>query len=154
MADEIDFARLAAFIDGEGCILIHRQKQYSRKSKPHWRPHYIVQVVVTNISVKLVRWCKDNFGGFITPYVGGLNRKRQCFKWTAHSGECCEILMRCLPYFVIKRDQAEIAIEFRSTYSKEYVGRGRFVPDEVIAKRDLLVERLHNARASVGTMLQ
>jgi hypothetical protein len=153
MTNEIDYARLAAFIDGEGCILIHRQKQYSRKAKPHWRPHYIVQVVITNTSAALVKWCKETFGGFITPYASP-DRKKQCFKWTSHSGECCEILTRCLPYFIIKRNQAEIAIEFRGTYSKEYVGRGRFVPDEVIAQRDSLVERLHYARASVGTLLQ
>lgn len=144
---QTDWARLAAFIDGEGCIQLHKQKQYSHKSKPHWRPHYVVQVVVTNTDHRLMDWCVENFGGFVTPYL--TPGRKQCFRWTAHTAACVRILVECLPYFIIKRRQAEIAISFRGTYSKDYVGRGRFVPDEVIEKRDALIEELRQERAKV-----
>ena len=138
---QIDWARLAAFIDGEGCIQINRQKQYSKKAQPNWRPHYIVQVVVTNTDPRLVAWCKETFGGFVVPQ-SKYPKRRQAFKWCAHSKSCANILTNCLSYFIIKREQAEIAIAFRKTYSKEYVGRGRSVPDAVIAYRDSLTAEL------------
>lgn len=140
----IDWARLAAYIDGEGCIQLNRGKQSSKKAKPHWRPTYITQVVVTNTDPRLVVWCRDNFGGFIVRYVQG---SRPCFKWYCHTKACVEVLTNCLPYFIIKRRQAEIAIAFRSTYSKEYIGRGRKVPDEVIAQRESLMAELGVERA-------
>jgi hypothetical protein len=149
---EIDWARLAAYIDGEGCISIHRRKQYSHKAKPGWRPNYLVQVSIGNTDARLIKWLHATFGGFVGTYPDPKNRN-WCFRWTAHSGKCSDLLKQCLPYFIMKREQAEIAIEFRSTYSKEYVGRGRIVPDEVIAKRDGLLGRLREVRDEAVTLV-
>lgn len=143
---QIDYARLAAYIDGEGCIQIHCVKQYSRKAKAHWRPHYITQVVITNTDPRLIVWLKETFGGFITRYSTG---KRPCFKWHVHSQTCSEMLLNCLPYFLVKKRQAEIAIAFRKTYSRDYIGRGRSVPDSQIAKRDALIQELSDDRRKV-----
>lgn len=143
MPTQIDYARLAAYIDGEGCVQIHRQRQYSKKAKANWKPHYIVQVVITNTDPRLVVWCRENFGGFIVSYD---TYARSAFKWCAHSKSCADILENCLPYFIIKRKQAEIAIAFRTTYSKAYIGRGRSVPDAVIEQRDSMVEELRKER--------
>ena len=99
-----------------------------------------MQVVITNTDPRLMVWCKDTFGGFVVSSDRGKNKRY--YKWCAHSKACAELLTNCLPYFIIKRAQAEIAIAFRKTYSKEYVGRGRSVPDSVIAHRDLLTAEL------------
>jgi len=136
---QLDWAKLAAYIDGEGCIQIHRQRQYSKKVQPNWRPHYIVQVSVTNTDPRLVVWCRERFGGYI---VLKSHEKRQCFGWYVHSARCAWVLENCLPHFVMKKAQAEIAIAFRKTYDRKYIGRGRMVPLDVIAHRDALVSKL------------
>lgn len=150
---QLDWARLAAYIDGEGCIFIHRQKQYSQKAKSNWKPHYIVQVTVTNTDPRLIVWLRGNFGGFIVSQEKS-GKCRTYFKWTAHSKACADILTNCLPYFIIKRKQAEIAIAFRATYNRKYIGRGKSVPDAVIAKRDGMVAELKAERNSVPEMIQ
>src|ERR1700690_3415057 len=62
-ASDIDFARLAAYIDGEGCIGISNSK---RRGKATHRMH-TMQLTVTNTSLLLLDWITLTFGGSAIP---------------------------------------------------------------------------------------
>lgn len=104
----MEWAKLAAFIDGEGTIVIIKA-----------RLHYTQLVVrVANTDPRLPLWCRDIFGG--KAYAQSLNRKssssRRCYVWTVQSQKAEDILRNCLPHFLLKREQAEVALAYRATF--------------------------------------
>lgn len=102
-----DWAQLAAFIDGEGTIVIIKA-----------RLHYTQLVIrVANTDPRLPMWCKEVFGGRV--YACDTNRKhshRRFYTWATQSQKAEDILRECLPYFHLKREQAEIALAYRETF--------------------------------------
>lgn len=133
---EIDWARLASFIDGEGCIRISDKPSYSKNA----RRVMFLQVNISNTDPRLPQWLKETFGGgvWMSNRSAKLNVNwANCFAWIVSCRHAQEILERCLPYFIVKRDQAEIAIAFQKTIQNGK-GRTRRTPDDVVARRNEL----------------
>ena len=68
-----------------------------------------------------------------------------------------DLLSACLPFFVMKRDQAEVAIEFHELVQRQYSGRGGlrspkfgFLPDDEVSKREALAGKLRLVRESAA----
>jgi hypothetical protein len=105
-------AYIAGIIDGEGCITIKKTKQkYHRIGF-----RFEVNLTVVNTDFRLLDWLKNIIGkGRVSekPLNFSIcsNPSRTWF-WVTTSQQARIILERCLPYFVIKREQAELAIEF------------------------------------------
>ena len=101
-------AYLAGIIDGEGSISFV-------KSTGSWKGT-AVRVSVKNTDLKLIRWLKDNFGGYIQEDRYGLKEHPNWkirYKWgTDATLEVLELLKRVFPYLVIKKDLALKAIAF------------------------------------------
>jgi hypothetical protein len=142
---DVDWARLAAYIDGEGCIIIHtnRAQEALGKSRMH-----SLAITVTNTDPRLTVWVFETFGvgqfyqkqkcPSITANMGEGKKWRQCHVWTVTADLAAQLLVGCLPFFVIKREQAEIAIAFQKTKTYHNGGgkRGTRVPTNVIHMRE------------------
>jgi hypothetical protein len=105
-ATEIDWARLAAYIDGEGCISVTRVVMKGK-------PRLYLQVVVTNCDFRLLEWIGNRFGGAVQERPTNNIRKgrwSRSFRWITTNKVAAKILEGCLPFFVIKREQAEIGL--------------------------------------------
>jgi hypothetical protein len=104
----LDWARLAAFIDGEGHIALNAN------SKKGGKQYAYLRVILTNTDPRLIVWAQRVFGGGVlkAPRKAPL---RRCFKWTVSCRHAEAVLRGCLPYFILKRDQAEIALAFQET---------------------------------------
>lgn len=124
----IDLARLAAYIDGEGCIYISHQKARGRAVS---KLHSLI-VSVANSDPKLINWLTSNFGGFVAQTVANPLSTRPCFTWRLANTRAATLLEQCLPYFIIKLDQAQIALAFQNTMTN----RGTRVPVEVVEQRE------------------
>jgi hypothetical protein len=140
---EIDFARLAAYIDGEGSIVIaralpiakHRQRSIS----------YQLNVSITNSSDRLIVWLHDTFGGSIQNKPKSLKTivgNKPVWGWHLQEKQADAVLQRCLAYFIIKREQAEIAIDFCKLKTR---GGPRFVrvSEESLQQREELRNKIH-----------
>jgi hypothetical protein len=136
-----DCIRMAAFIDGEGCIMISRgwRKTKSGKKNPVW----IMEVSVVNTDPRLPKWCAEHFGGSLTLAKAEPKYKpsRPLFQWRASCVDAEMVLRACLEHFLIKREQAEIAIALRETLSRKYCRIG--VPDAVNVQREEFATKLH-----------
>jgi hypothetical protein len=108
---DLDWAMLAAYIDGEGCILINKNKTATR-----YGFNLYLRIVVSNTDPRLPKWCRDRFGGVIhIKYRAKLRpTHRPAYSWTANCSVAANVLRGCLPYFVIKREEAELALAFQS----------------------------------------
>ena len=118
---KFDWSQLAAYIDGEGTIVIVKA-----------RLHYTQLVVrVCNTDPRLPMWCWRTFGGKV--YASRTTAMRRFFTWTTQARKAEDVLRGCLPYFHLKREQANVALEYRETFRHR---KGR------VAEQDLTVDRM------------
>lgn len=113
----MDWMRLAAFIDGEGCICIVGSLGLDRVNRKRRILHLKLEIV--NTDVRLSDWCQSTFGGTVNTHT----HKNQptwkaSFHWEIHCRGAQWILGNCLPYFLLKKEQAEIALAFTKTLNR------------------------------------
>jgi len=98
-----DLAYLAGIIDGEGCISLS-------KSHKNDRYYYRLQLTITNTSAELKQWLEDKFGGRIRTSYARSNNRSDILHWTVSGNQCQWLLRQVLPYLIIKKPQAELAL--------------------------------------------
>ena len=137
--DPIDLAWAACAIDCEGCIGGYRFR--SRKGYK-----WVMKLNVTNTDPRLPRRMQEIFG------VGAVSKARRdkrpnmrpSFEWSARNRGIEYILRAVLPYLVIKREQAEVALAIIDTMQKKNMGRA--LTPEVIAEREAMVIQLKSLK--------
>ena len=134
---EVDWARLAVLIDGEGYIGI--ATAYSKR----WaRPHLYLDVRVTNTDPRVSEWCVAHFGGKVYTRVSPNKRWSNCFYWAVSCNKAESVLRGCLPFFIVKRDQVEVALAFQATIDRAKTNgcNGRPIPEvlEQVRLRNVL----------------
>lgn len=140
-ASRIDLARLAAFIDGEGCILL--KPATTRANGKVYKTLYLA-IHIINTDPRLPLWCIRNFGGRVYLRKKQLPRKTM-YDWAVFCKEAEVVLRACLPYFIFKGEQAELALAYQSTLG---VG-GRKVPPEVRQQRVSIEKQMRAMRAAI-----
>ena len=104
-----DLAYLAGIVDGEGCI--YAEAKRSRSS---------IRLTVTNTSLALINWIVGRFGGNVHVCKKSRRRKRICYSWYVNGQRlAARILAAIIPYMVIKRKQAELALQWQPGMSAE-----------------------------------
>lgn len=109
--DERDRIWLAAMIDAEGCIFIHKRKigqsngqGYDRKSDT-----YGSGLEVSNTNRAIVERVLALVGkGSISTSTRG--RNQPLYRWNLRSNECRDVLREVYPHLVAKQHQARLAI--------------------------------------------
>lgn len=117
-----NWAKLAAFIDGEGSILINTQK-WGRSEDACG---FYLRVTVANTDVRLMVWLKETFGGTFKDantdkYYAGKNWKR-AYHWGTSSRRAAWILHNCRTEFILKGEQAEIGLQLQVSLDKGVPG--------------------------------
>lgn len=129
----LDWARLAAYIDGEGCISIVEIRPTTKRPNTSFR----LTVDISNTDPRLMQYLTLNFGGTTIADTRNPKAKKTCFRWAVVEQKAEKILIGALPYFVIKREQAEIALAYRRAIRN---GRGsgfKLETSEIEARRSL-----------------
>lgn len=130
-------AWIAGFFDGEGCINIGRQFPGNRVT-----PRFILNVRVSNTAQQSVEILRKTFGGRVYP----LARRRNevpCFQWYIYGKKAVEFLHAIYPCLVIKKEQAQMALEFYDSccsYTNTELQRGRthIMPVAEVQRREEL----------------
>lgn len=143
MIDQIDWARLAAFVDGEGYVAITKK---SRTEKRWTWQKFDVSIRVANTDPRLPNWCRERFGGHVGVAYG--KDYRHCHKplytWTVYGAKSKNIFQHILPYSVIKKEQIEVALAFLETMHG--YRKGKYVPEEFKVKRNELFLEMKRLR--------
>ena len=140
LVSDIDWARLAAFIDGEGSIMIS-------VLKANRRPHHRLQVVVSNTNINLMTWLKRTFGGSVYSSNWDDGRKKRIFRWQLNERQAEIILKGVERYLLIKQEQALLALAFKASKWQRRWGSDRLIPDEILQERE-------NFRAKIRALNQ
>ena len=143
-----DWIRLAAFIDGEGTIAI---KNLTTKSGRYSQ----LFVAIANCDPRLPMWCHKKFGGLIYANDHNAARRRgknwnRFYRWIQHSASAERLIRGCMPYFLIKKEQAAVALAYRETFLfKGGKGSARILSDADIAIRQKCREELHRLKREI-----
>ena len=101
---------VAGILDGEGSIIITNSKLHTRTGNPY--NGYLVRVTIANTSEPLMKHLVFHFGGVYRPKKQRVNKI--CYQWECTGGneKKEKFLLAVLPYMLIKREQALLALEF------------------------------------------
>lgn len=141
MTENEKLAYLAGILDGEGYIAIAQRKTTAR---------LIVRIGM--VSPKAVEFLHQNFGGSRHYQATKTNRIDNRLLWT--SARAKELLEKCLPYLLVKRELAELGIKFESLRQADprTLGRGGHHTDiymaaipEFAAKSKELIRKQYEA---------
>ena len=141
-ASPIDLVRLATFVDAEGTIYINKAK---RKNLTTHR--WSLSVCVVNTSPQLLNWLLTNFGGRVYKHA---EARKKCWMWKLGAIKSELLLKYCSPYFLIKAEQAKLALEFRTLITR---GNKTKVTGELLSKREDLRNQIHllnSPRSKIG----
>ena len=112
--DKAKWAYTAASIDMDGCICLSRTTLQTSAGNPYFG--YDLKVSVANQDLKVMRWFVRYFGGEFRPKSKNSSKltDNPGFEWFVSGGyKKIEIfLLGILPYLIIKREQANIALQF------------------------------------------
>lgn len=140
---EVELAYIAGIIDGEGNIQIVKIKPGKKYGSINYT--YELKVSVSNTDWRLVDWLRNKVGGFISTCKS--EGKKNAYK----IGFSISIVDRLLPlvynYMIIKKEQVDVAFEFRKTFDTKHPRR-KSTNSEVLSVRESLYRKmldLHNS---------
>jgi len=141
---QIDLARLAAYIDGEGEITINAYQMTHRDGKR--RSHTRAVISITNSDIRLLEWVRQVVGvGTIhaNTRTARANEKnwKTVYVWCLQNDRACKVLEIILPYLIIKRDRAEIVIAHQRLILTR-TNRRMGIPPENLERRLQLVRSI------------
>jgi len=127
-------AYLAGILDGEGALFMEKV------TRDRIRPSYFPRISVSQKDKRLCLWLQKRLGGSIHD-----NRTSGTFQWHCPVSGIKKMLECCLPYFVMKKQQALHIIAMRDSierYKGHRYGTGKIrpVPDAEYAYRTRLYE--------------
>ena len=119
--DERERIWLAAMIDAEGCLFIHRRKAGQDSGARHTRADgstvsyartqdtYAAGVEVCNTSLAVVERCHRIAGvGSVSKQENG--RRQALYRWTARANECRDVVKEVYPHLIAKQHQARVLL--------------------------------------------
>lgn len=98
----------AGLFDGEGCISINK---IVGEKQGYKRPGFQLRLSITNTNKEVLEEVQKKFGGKL--YTRNRKNSRTYYDWVVVSKQCIEVLESLKPYLIIKKRQAEIALEFQ-----------------------------------------
>lgn len=105
---ETEIAYLAGFFDGEGFIIICKDK--TRLGNPSYR----LRIGASQVIKSPIDLLKDKFGGLVRLQEKPNAKHRSIYTWEQHSQKAVDTLKILLPYLLTKKDQANFAIDWAS----------------------------------------
>lgn len=135
-SDELSPQYVAGFFDGEGSVGIYFINTGKESGKVDIK--FRVNTRITNTNQEVLQRIKAKYGGAI----GSSRRNNSNSKWVYNlefgREDSERLLIEILPYLIIKRERAKIAIEASQNIARHYWR----LPDEIREQRKQLVAKM------------
>lgn len=119
-----DAAYLAGFIDGEGSIML-----YGRRDK------VALKLSISNTSKPVLDWVEDITGvGKVMLHRKADHRIRTTWMYQSNSEAAESVIEQILPYLIIKKEQAKLALETQERLRNPALNADRVWQQEYIAQ--------------------
>jgi DNA modification methylase len=110
--NEADRVWLAAMIDAEGCLFLHKRKTGQSNGQGYVRKNdsYGAGLEVANTSEAIVLRCMEIAGGRGSISRQDKDRRQPLFRWSMRSNECRDVVREVYPHLVAKQHQARLLL--------------------------------------------
>lgn len=150
MSKEEKIAYGAGIIDGEGCILICKLRSKNTQTLCY----HELRVAVGMTNCEVILWLKENFGGHINVWNKKTKGVRKpVSRWTIVGIHARDFLNLLLPYLIVKKQEALVAIEFQNVRQVGKGGNGNFLSLEEFNKREKYKQKLEELKRVVAPLL-
>ena len=102
----------AGMVDGEGCIRLC--KGWSKRDQKY---RYVIRITVTQKDYRIPLWLIKNYGGNFYKHMMK-PAMLKVYRWTLSGQTAKPFIERILPYLILKKDQAELALDVLSKAPK------------------------------------
>ena len=139
---DLDIRYAAGLFDGEGWITLNKWEVPGRDYI-----RYQLFVGIGMVHKPVIDAMHSNFGGNVfvkRPSAGQSERTRTGSIWRLSLGPAAAFLEKIVPYLIVKKDEAELAIEFQA-HMRRHTTDFKYRPhlrDELYAYRDDVYLRL------------
>jgi len=99
-----EWAYLAGILDGEGTVAIYGSGKPGQIAS--------LSVKVSNTEEELLRWIERRVGGMVYSARARKAEHRPVFLWQCGGMLAVDVLKNVLPFLIIKKDRALLALEF------------------------------------------
>lgn len=144
MEEELSLRYIAGFFDGEGCISLTRRPEI-RDGGQGW---VCLRATVCNTRPLVIDEIHRRFGGSRAVSLPDKHRKQALYRVVMSDRQAERFLACILPYLVVKRAQAELALEIQrfkrapGRYEAGRNGTGRRLRASVVEKENEYCERM------------
>ena len=128
---DADYAYLAGMIDGEGCIQVIRGTSRHHRTGAEHR----LNVSLSGTAPTFPRWLQARWQGNVHRKPRKTASGRSVWMWSVGSIQARDFLSSVLPFLTLKREEAQLALEFQATCKWRRGGFPRLT-DEDMALRD------------------
>lgn len=108
---ETEKAYLAGLFDGDGCIVIRKQKQYAYPG----RIQHVMCAILTMSDKPILEFWVNKFGIGSVAKLKDKRARRSVYQWRLSAKNADSMLRIIYPYLMVKKDQADLAFKFRET---------------------------------------
>ena len=133
---EVELAYIAGLFDGEGHVFITIKKSTNKmRTQVH-----VLRVGITNTYRDVIEWLYELFPTYLYKRIRHKDHPtwKPCFFWETSSGNAMDFLKIIYPYLRIKKEQAQLAIEFQTNWRDRRFNARRQImktSPEVLEKR-------------------
>ena len=106
----LNLAYAGGLFDGEGIICIAKV----RTNKNKGGLYFGLRIELSNTNEQVVRWIQCYFGGSVYERYADIDTRRTLWAWHIRGQMALGFLKIIIPYLRIKKQQAELAIEFQA----------------------------------------
>jgi hypothetical protein len=134
----VDLAYMAGVVDGEGCFFLCKLPK--KEGDGYKTEHYRGLLKIDNTDIRLLDWIDKVFSGTSSARCRSTSSRkfeREIFTWTATGDRLLDLCEQILPYLVIKKEQCEIMIKFRKTYTTQ-LGSNKLSPESISIRQKCL----------------
>jgi hypothetical protein len=130
MTREVQVAYAAGFFDGEGHIRIQSHSK---------RGSYMLSVSAVQATPYPLPLFVELFGGTMKKrLLNYRGTKRALFTWQTSSACAERALREMMPFLIVKRDEAEVALRFRATFRPQHGERSKNSPEVELAREEMM----------------
>ena len=151
LVTHLDIRYIAGLFDGEGCIFVGRRELERMKGIS-----YRLTLKVSMTVERPIKALKDTLGGSYGPiHWHTRNNNRTAWRWEIDGNKAAEVLKQVLPYLLVKKEEAVLAIQFQE-HLQYLRNKLRHLPEHeqvaVMAYRQAMYEAIRALKKASGAL--
>lgn len=153
---ELQYAYLAGLIDGEGCLRITRDHSPGILKQGNKSPRYGAGITIHMVTPEPLYFFKSIFPDGYLVYEGAREdrpNQRPTYCWRCQNRHAVqEVVEKLYPYLLVKKNQADILLEYCRNYKPCQTLKGEDHTNELQRREDLYLKmKKLNAVGSAAT---